>query len=225
MKYQLNTFEDRLRRKTRRIVQFQAVYGFLMGLISVGILFYSISILVYFAPQIFFFYIPSKVLIGILISAPFAAGFLAGYWERKDTRTLTLKLEKQYPHLGDRLLTLVEISRRPGQIENDPFSRMLAKSLEADMDALMGRFNFNAAASLRKALLPALLFVACLSAGTLHALVQPDFFLTSFRRLTQPLAPDFKPFSFFKRDAFEIKVVPGDSEIACPRAVGCSKEP
>jgi hypothetical protein len=214
MKLRLNTFEDKLRRKTRRIVLMQGAYGFLMAALSVGLLFYAFFILAYFAPQILPFSIPSKLLISLLVLVPVTAGIIAAYCERRDTIKMTLKLEKQYPHLQDRLLTLVELSQNKQKVEQNAFSRVLAKSLEADMMDLMDRFNFNGAAHIKKLAVPVFILIFFLTAGTVHALVQNDFFVTGFKRLTEPLDRSRKSFSFFKHQEFEIKVMPGDVEIA-----------
>lgn len=208
----MDTFEDKLRRKTHLLILIQVVYGFLMAAMSVGIIFYALFILENYAPQVIPFSIPRHTLLSLLVIIPSVAGIIMGYLERRDTIRLTLKLEKHYPHLGDRLLTMVEISQKRGQIEQNAFSRILASSLESDLMGLMERFSFNGAAQAKRLIIPVAIFVFLLTAGTVQALVQPDFFMTAFKRLTEPLE-NKKSFSLFKQAEFEIKVVPGDTQV------------
>ncbi len=207
----LNTFEDKLRRKTWGIVLLGAVYGFLTALVMVGVLLYAVLILGYFWPHLFSFSVPAPLLIGFGLGVPCAAALITGYLERRDAKGLTRKIEQHYPHLRDRLHTLVEISGNRRQIERDPVSRVFAKSLEADMSALIDRFNFGRVFSPRRLLVPAIFLMVCVLTGTVHAMMHPEFFAMGFGRLirsNQKMPPPVR-----EAPPFNIQVVPGDTQI------------
>ncbi len=214
MKLKTNTFEDKIRRKTRGIVLSRAGEAYIFTLLSIALLFYASLILAYFVPQIVMFAVPKKIVIAVFAAAPLAVALLIAQIERRDALHLTLKLEQHYPQLRDRLLTVVELGKADW-VDKNPFSRTLARGLEQDMSELMDRFAFRGAISFKKMALPAAVFLMLSIAGSVHAMVQPDFFKVGFERLTHPIAENrYSALSnFFKKTLFEIHVVPGDSEI------------
>ncbi len=211
MKLKLDTFEDKLRRKTRPKVIFSAASGALLSLLSIGIFFYLLMILSYFLPHGLGFYVSKKFMMVVAVSVPVGVGLFLARWERRDLRHHTLMIEQHYPQLRDRLLTVVEISGKRNEIDQNPFSRLLANSLEADMNALMDRFGFQGAFSPRKLIPPAVLLILLVMVGSVHAMVQPHFFTVGFGRLTEPSF--MPPPQLRSKNLFDIQVIPGDTEI------------
>lgn len=214
MKFKRNNFEIKLRRKTRPLVFFQAARGFLFTFFGTVVFFYAAFVLAAIFPQGILFPIPPEAFIGGMTAVPLAVALAFAYLERRDTRRLTLKLESHYPQLRDRLLTVVELSGKSEALTLNPFSQILAESLESEMGELMERFNFRGAASFKKLWWPALFLLILIATGTVHALVQPEFFLTGYSRLTQSWRGPEGPSRNFSLPDFKIEVIPGDAKIS-----------
>ncbi len=124
-------------------------------------------------------------------------------------------VERHYPNLRDRLLTALETVHKKNPALENPVSRALAVSLQEEMKDFMDHVGFHRAASLKKILPPLLLIISLAAVGSVHAMVQPEFWGIAYFRLTKPLNPE----DFLKSGMnqllpkMEIRVSPGNCEI------------
>ena len=213
-KQKTHSFQERLGKRTRGIIFLNALKGFLFTLAGVGIMVYLLF-MVYFFARISSLPIPPQILGGVFFTLPFLTALIIIILQRRQIPRLTLLLEQHYPHLRDRLQTMAELSQKRGEWSAHPFSQILARGLENEMNLLMDRFGFGRAASPRKLLAPAVFLFALLVTGMVHAMVQPNFFAAGYRRMTEPLHGEEREGAVHDPGlpAFEIQVVPGHCEI------------
>lgn len=192
-----------------------AAQVYLYTILIFGAAIYNLLLLTYYLPRYIPMIIPAPMLALFLLITPLAISLRISYSKYRDTRNLTAQLEEKYPHLRERLSTLVEISDRAHQTQ-DPFSQSLMLRLQSDMSQLIDRFHFQRAMPVRNIVIPLVLIVLFLGVGGLHAAVCHDFFNVGFSRLTQPLPAQHPKKILAPLAHFEIQVIPGNAEI--PRA-------
>ena len=207
---------DKIRKTTRGVVLAITSWAYLMTLAGLGMIVYLLFVFAFFFPNLLLFRLLPFVLSSIFIFLPALIALFVVYFERHDIRHLTLTLEQHYPKLGNRLLTMIELTENSAPSAANPFSQILVKGLEREMNELVDRFGFRRAVSWKKPLIPfALLFLLVLT-GVAHATVQPSFFILGFQRLTQGaemnLSSGAAPGDGLPR--FQIEVIPGDCDVA-----------
>lgn len=212
----LSNFEKKLKKRMRVIVGIHALRGYLVTLVTLSVLAYLVLAALYYFRIIPPFSIPVMYFCVGALALPVAVASLIACLDWRNTRGLTVLLEEHYPHLRERLLTLLELSSRPESLAVNPLSSMLANSLEGEMSELLDRFGFGKASSGKKLLLPGVLVLSLCLLGTVHALVEPDFFRVTYMNLIQPLKPG--PWEALRPSGealplFEIQVLPGHCAI------------
>lgn len=208
-------FRDKISRQTRRIAYMRSLGKALFVLLIVLHLIYFVFLKAYYMPQWFCFKISANLLMMFALGVPVLAGLLIFWLENHDIKHLIMAVEKHYPHLQDRLITAIEFSQPNQTACSNPFSQLLAKSLQDEMNEVMDRCGFGRAASPRKIVLPVVLILIFLAMGTVHALVQPDFMLTAYRRVTGKISSDLRAGAGQAVvPQWDIQVVPGNCEIA-----------
>ena len=190
--------------------------AYVTPLAGLGILFYLSLALAFFFPRMLPIRILPVSVFMIFAFLPLLIAFLTALFYRYDTKSLTLKLEQSYPQLGNRLLTLGELSEKSSQSGSHPFSRALAQSLEAEVNKLMDRFGFGGAISWKKPLVVLGILILLMLSSAAHAALQPVFFIQGFQRLTRGVEMDRWSPAGLKGELpkFQIEVIPGNCEIA-----------
>lgn len=213
-----SAFSKKIRRRTSAVLWANVAVVFIKVLTVVILAGYLWLLLVYFKPEMFFFYLPNVYLLSLFIGIPVAASLLVYLREMKDVRQLTLSIEEQHPDLKERLLTAVELMDQGEEAYGrSPFSQALAQSLESDMNQFLDRVGFKKVVPAKKFVVPSAIFFFIVGLMVIHASAQPSVFLTGFYRMTHDVVSGFRKLAVPVKSpvpGYELIVSPGDCEIA-----------
>lgn len=213
-----SAFSKKIRSRTAAILWSDVAIAFFKTLTAVLITGYLWLLLVYFKPELFFFYLPRPYLIGLFLGIPSLVALFVYLREMKDIRQLTLAIEKQHPDLKERLLTAVELMEQGTEsYGQSSFSRALAQSLENDMNQFLDKMGFQKVVPAKKLVMPIVVFFFVISIMMLHASAQPTVFSTGFYRMTHNVMSNFRKMAMPVKSpvpGYELIVSPGDCEIA-----------
>lgn len=170
--------KKRLRAMARRERVILAVAGVAKVLISIG-LFTAIFFLL---DWLFLFSTPARAF--LLIAGIGAAGWIVKtelrdpLRERRDEITTALKIEKQFPQLQDRLISVVQLAG-----EKDGLSTALLERLESETAGMTTTLNFSEIINWRFFRRLMLVCAGIFAAGILCGIIFPQYAAATFRRM------------------------------------------
>lgn len=149
------------------------------------------------------------------LAIPISAAIVTYWTQQHDAVKLTVELEKHYPRLRDRLLTVIELSE--GKPVQSSFTQSLVKQLEREMGSLLNRFHFARSISPQKLILPITLTLLFVGSIAVHAMVQPSFFRgknapsLNFPELAFKFGENLAGFK--EQQDFEMMINPGNCQV------------